>query len=199
MTEPEIFVLADQALERVVAQIQPDQWDMTIPAWFQTGRTQENMTLHKIINYHAYDEAWVPDTLAGKTIAEVGQKYDGDLLSNDPIAVFKRLTASGITAVQGLSAADLGRTVHLSYGDYPVREYLKHITSFRGFRAYDIAKLIGASTALSPDLVQGLWDELTPEIEHWRAMRVFGAAVPVPDDAPLQDRLLGLVGRDPQV
>ena len=27
---------------------------------------------------------------------------------------------------------------------------------------------------------------------------VFGPEVPVPDDAPLQDRLLGLMGRDPR-
>lgn len=42
-----------------------------------------------------------------------------------------------------------------------------------------------------------MWDELLPEVENWRQMGVYGPAVPVPDDAPLQDRLLGLVGRDP--
>ena len=26
----------------------------------------------------------------------------------------------------------------------------------------------------------------------------FGARVPVPDDAPVQDRLVGFIGRDPQ-
>ena len=50
---------------------------------------------------------------------------------------------------------------------------------------------------MPPDLVQGLWDEIAPDAEAWRAMGVFGAAVPVPDDAPLQDRLLGLTGRQP--
>jgi hypothetical protein len=33
--------------------------------------------------------------------------------------------------------------------------------------------------------------------EEWRAIGVFGKAVPVPDDAPLLDRVLGLTGRDP--
>ena len=28
LTEPEVFVLADRALDRVVAQIADDQWDM---------------------------------------------------------------------------------------------------------------------------------------------------------------------------
>jgi hypothetical protein len=31
-----------------------------------------------------------------------------------------------------------------------------------------------------------------------RAIGIFGAAIPVPADAPLQDRLLGLTGREPQ-
>jgi len=46
--------------------------------------------------------------------------------------------------------------------------------------------------------VQGIWDEISPHAEEWRAIGVFPAAVPVPDDAPLLDRLLGLTGRDPK-
>lgn len=33
--------------------------------------------------------------------------------------------------------------------------------------------------------------------EEWRSYGVFPAAVPVADDAPLLDRLLGLTGRQP--
>ena len=93
---------------------------------------------------------------------------------------------------------DLDRTVHLSYGEYPAREYLKHITYFRGLRVYDIAKFIDADTTMPDDLVQGLWDEIAPAAEQWRQMGVFGAAVEVPQSAPLQDRLLGLTGRRPR-
>jgi len=57
--------------------------------------------------------------------------------------------------------------------------------------------MIGADTRLPDALVQGMWDEFVPDIETWRSMGVFAAAVPVRDDAALQDRLLGLVGRDP--
>ena len=45
---------------------------------------------------------------------------------------------------------DLDRIVHLTYGDWPAREYLKHITSFRGLRVHDIARFIGADTAMPP-------------------------------------------------
>ena len=152
-------------------------------------------TLRETINYHAYDDAWVPDVLAGRTIEEVGDKYAGDLLGDHPKLNFAAIVETAVLSVQGFD--DLDRMVHLTYGDFPARVYLKHITSFRGLRVYDIAKFIGASTTLPPDLVQGLWDEIEPDAEAWRAMGVFGPAVEVPEDAPLQDRLLGLTGRRP--
>jgi hypothetical protein len=67
-----VFILADHALNRVVAQIAPDQWDMTMPASFARRDTEQVPTLREIINYHAYDDAWVPDMVAGRTMAEVG-------------------------------------------------------------------------------------------------------------------------------
>ena len=192
MTEQEVFILADQSLKEVVDQIRDDQWDLVVP---DDMTRRPGVTLRETINYHAYDDAWVPDVLAGRTIDEVGGKYDGDLLDDHPKLNFASIVETAMLAVEGFG--DLERTVHLSYGDFSARDYLKHITSFRGLRVYDIAKFIGASTAMPPDLVQGLWDEIAPDAEAWRAMGVFGAVVPVPEDAPLQDRLLGLTGRQP--
>jgi uncharacterized protein (TIGR03086 family) len=196
VNEQEVFVLADRALASVVDQIRDDQWDMTLPPDFPVAREDEGVTLRRVISYHAYDEAWVPDTLAGRTMDEVGKdKFDGDLLGDDPKASFAALVDKACAAVRSLD--DPERTTHLSYGDFPAREYLTHITSFRGLRAHDIAKAIGADTTLPADLVQGLWDQLEPHAEEWRAIGVFGPRVDVPDDAPLQDRLLGLTGREP--
>jgi hypothetical protein len=92
---------------------------------------------------------------------------------------------------------DFDAVAHLSFGDYTVREYFWQINSFRGLRAHDIARAIGVEPGLSAELVQGIWDEVSPHAEEWRTIGVFPAAVPVPEDAPLLDRLLGLTGRDP--
>lgn len=191
-SEQSVFILSERALADVIAKISDDQWGQPKPVWFQTGG-QGDASLREIVNYHAYDSAWVPDVLAGKTIAEVGSAHDS--LKTDPECDYRSWSARAIAAAEALDDPDT--IVHLSYGDFPVREYLKHVTSFRGFRAYDIARWIGVSTELPTDLVQGMWDELVPEIDAWRQMGVYGPAVPVADDAPLQDRLLGLAGRDP--
>jgi hypothetical protein len=192
MSEIEVFILSEQALADVIDQIRSDQWEWRRPEWFATGG-QGDVSLRHIVNYHAYDSAWVPDVVAGKTMAEVGDVYEH--VKTDATCDYRAYSESAIGAARAL--VDPDRVVHLSYGDFPAREYLKHTTSFRGFRAYDIARWIGVSTQLPPELVRGMWDELVPDMEEWRKLGVYGPAVAVPDDAPLQDRLIGLSGRDP--
>jgi hypothetical protein len=196
MNEPDVFVLADRALDGVVARIADDQWAMTMPPSFATRGDDGVPTLRDVIAYHAYDDAWVPDMLAGRTMEEAGKDtFDGDLLGADPLSSFAAIVEKACAATRKVS--DLGATVHCSFGDYTVREYLWQINSFRGLRAHDIARVIGVDAGLSDALIQGIWDEVSPHAEQWRTIGVFPATVPVAEDAPLLDRLLGLTGRTP--
>ena len=197
MNEPDVFVLADRALDAVVAQIRDDQWNMPMPADFARRGSDHVPTLREIIGYHAYDDAWVPDMLEGRTMQEVGKDaFKGDLLGEDPRRSFTQIVDRACAAARAV--VDLDRTVHCSFGDFSTRQYFWQINMFRGLRARDIALAIGVEVALPDALVQGIWDEVSPNAEQWRAIGVFPAEVPVPDDAPLLDRLLGLTGRDPQ-
>jgi uncharacterized protein (TIGR03086 family) len=169
---------------------------MAMPESFPTRQTDPRPTLREIVNYHAYEDSWVPDMLAGRSMDEAGrEKFQGDLLGDDPKARFAAIVDRACAAVRELD--DLERTVHCSFGDFKAREYLWQTNWFRGSRAHDIAKVIGVDPKLPAELVQGLWDEVSPHAEEWRAIGVFSQAVAVPDDAPLLDRLLGLTGRDP--
>lgn len=161
MKEQQLFILADETLKSVVDQIKDEQWDMEMPEAFARAEKQQAITLREVINYHAYDDAWVPDMLAGRSMEEAGKnKFDGDLLGENPKESFAAIVEKAVAASNDLD--DLGRTVHFSYGDYPAREALKHITSFRGLRVYDLSKAIGIDTKMPEDLVQGLWDQIYP-------------------------------------
>jgi len=197
MMPTDVFVLADRALDRVVQQVRDDQWELVMPDDFARRGDPAPVTLRGVLTYHAYDEAWIPDMLAGRTMDEVGREaFDGDLLGDDPRAAFADLTAKGVAAARAVT--DLDRVVHWSYGDFPLRDGLWHVTCFRGLRAVDLARVLGLDDTLDPDLVQAMWDEFVPQAELWRSMGVFGPAVDVLQDAPLQERLLGLTGRRPR-
>jgi hypothetical protein len=75
MSEQHVFVLSERALADVIDQIKDDQWDQPKPEWFATGR-HGKASLREIANYHAYDSAWVPDVLAGRTVSEVGDAHE---------------------------------------------------------------------------------------------------------------------------
>src|SRR5476651_367801 len=144
MTIQELFILSEQALTNVFDQITEEQLHQAVPKSLQ----KDEIPLQKLMNYHAYDDAWVPETLAGKTISEVGTEYDGDLLGDTPKKNWDAIVAKAISAVKSLSAQDLEKTVHLTYGDFPIKDYLWHITLFRTFRTVDIARFIHVDASL---------------------------------------------------
>lgn len=195
MLEKETFALADRALAEVIGQITDEQLEMTLPAQFETS-SKKNLTIKQVLGYHAYDDAWVPAMMAGKTMEETGMDLFKEYMDGrDVRADYTDLAEQAILAVQ--NTEDLQQVVHCSFGDFPAQHYLWQIISFRGLRAHDLAKVTGQNTKLADELVRGMWELLSPHAEEWRSIGVFGPIVSVPEDAPLQDRLLGLTGRQP--
>lgn len=191
MTIQELFIRSNQALKRVISQISTEQWNLELPL----GTSASPTNLKNAVRYHTYDDAWVPDVLNGRTVIEVGDTFE-ELRSIDIDELKDTYVRYSQRAIESVGRfTDLNKTVHLSYGDYPAREYLQHIIAFRTFRSYDIAKLIGSNTVTDDDFLQALWDEFSPVIEDYRKMGVFPAALKVPDDASLQTKLLALAGR----
>ena len=191
MTRQELFIAANRAVRTSIDQIKEGQWTLEMPP----GTSTKPSTLREAVRYHIFDDAWVPEALAGKTIDEVGDAYDylRDEESLPILATFDDYNQRASDVVSNFT--DLTSIVHLSYGDYSADEYLLHIIIFRAFRSYDIAKLIGVSTRMDTPLVQALWDTLTPVVEQFRQIGVFPPALAVGENASPQEKLLALVGR----
>jgi uncharacterized protein (TIGR03086 family) len=65
---------------------------------------------------------------------------------------------------------------------------------------WDVARASGQAYACEPDLLEAVHDFLSElAVPGQEATRegIFGPAVPIPGDAPLLDRVIGLTGRDP--
>ena len=190
MTTQDLFVRANQELKKVIDQIKDDQWELAMPA----GLTSKPANLLTTINYHIYDDAWVPDVLSGKTKEEVGDIYDHLLSTEDTKADYAKYNALAIAAVEPFT--ELEKITHLSYGDFSAKDYLQHITIFRGLRVYDLAKLIGSSTDMAEDIVQGMWDQYLPLVDGYRQYGILPPALPMDSNTGLQAKFLALVGRE---
>lgn len=161
-----------------------DQWGLRTPCADWNVRT--------LLNHGAYEARWIPPCLAGQTVEEVGDAFDGDLLGDDPKAAWDDARASALAAaVPGIESA----TVHLSRGPAPAQEYLTEVACDFTIHAWDLARGIGADERLDPELVQFAWDFFSAHAEDWRAYGVLGEAAPVPAGADLQTQLLALTGR----
>jgi uncharacterized protein (TIGR03086 family) len=63
--------------------------------------------------------------------------------------------------------------------------------------SWDLTRAVGADVALDPGLCQSGYDRALENKKVLEESGALGAPVAVPDDAPVQDRLLGLFGRNP--
>jgi uncharacterized protein (TIGR03086 family) len=186
MPEQEAFLLATQTMTEIIDQVKDEQWDKPTP--------DTQWTVRDLVAHIVEGVLWVPDLLAGKTIAEVGNKYSGNVLGDDPKTVWHEAARSAEAAVRKFEEPD--QPVHLSYGDYPARTYLQHQTIDLTIHAWDLARSIGAKEELPGELVEAVWQWFEPQAQQWRDAGILAQPVPVPDDTPVQVRILALSGRE---
>ena len=187
MNEAEASAPADRPWPVWVARIRPDQWgDTAIPPDFaRRGEDGPLPTLRSIVKDHAYDDAWVPDMLAGGTMEEAGaEKFDGDLLGDHPVE--KPRGDRGRGALMPLLPSPTStwsptflRRLHPAR----VPRQINSLPWPAGAR--DRQGDRGSSSDLPPELVQGIWDEVSPPPRSGRTIGASPAAVPVPGQRPV--------------
>ncbi|MDP3967694.1 MAG: hypothetical protein Q8Q02_05390 [Nocardioides sp.] len=62
---------------------------------------------------------------------------------------------------------------------------------------WNLARATGQDDRLDEDTCAAMLEGMAPMADQLQASGQYGAPMPVPTDAPVQDRLLGLIGRDP--
>jgi uncharacterized protein (TIGR03086 family) len=151
-------------------------------------------SVRDLVRHLVYEELWTPPLLAGATIADVGDRFEGHILGDDPQVAWKEAAAHALAAA---TPGVLDRTVHLSFGDFPGRDYLGQLTADHVIHAWDLARGINAADRIDPELVEFVYNFMAPQAEQWAAAGVFAPQVDVPADADPQSRLLALSGRTP--
>jgi len=184
----ELKGLFQRALDRygqLVHAVRDDQWHD------QTPCTEWDVSM--LVNHLVYENLWMPPLLEGKTIADVGDSLDGDLLRDDPKSAWDGAAAQVSPSVQ---AVPLDRPVSLSYGVVPAEHYIFELFTDLTIHGWDLAEAIGADKTLDPESVDLLYSHYKPREDALKASGLFGSKiVPVPG-ADRQTELLAVFGRE---
>lgn len=173
---------------QAVGGIGPDQWRWPTPC--------AGWDVRALVNHLTAEDLWVPELLAGRTPEEVGDRFDGDVLGDDPVGTHARAAEAAHAAFATPGA--LERTVTLSFGQVPGSVYCLQRATDLVVHAWDLCRATGQPFTVAEEVAAYLLEWNRPHItEEVRAAGIFGPEVPVPEDAPAMDRLLGLLGRHP--
>ena len=146
------------------------------------------------MNHLVGEDLWAPPSLAGSTIAEVGDRFEGDMLGgSEPKAAWAAASAAAVRAVEADGAID--RIVHLSFGDFPGSEYTLQLFADHLIHAWDLPCAIGVDEHLDEELVASCATWFKAVEEAYRGAGAIAARPPVPGRADAQTLLLARFGR----
>jgi len=185
MDIPAMFGRAVVEFGARVRQIGDHQWQAPTP--------DGDWTVRDLVNHVVAEDLWAPPLLAGSTIAEVGDRFDGDVLGGEPRAAWAAASAAAVRAVGQDGAMD--RIVHLSFGDVPGREYTLQLFADHLIHAWDLARAIGADERLDEHLVASCASWFGAVEDAYRGAGAIAARPPVADGADAQTVLLACFGR----
>lgn len=137
--------------------------------------------------------SWLPGFLAG---GGVELENSGPTVAQDPGGAWR----AHVDAVQALlEGPDSGQEfTHPQVGTHPLDVAVDQFYVSDVFlHTWDLARATGQDDRLDPDFCAQLLSGMEPIDAMLRASGQYGPAVSVPDDAPVQDRLIGFIGRDP--
>jgi uncharacterized protein (TIGR03086 family) len=167
--------------------IREEQWSGPTPC------TEWNV--RDLVDHIVYETLWVPDLLDGKTLAEVGDRYEGDRLGADPVAAWSRAYVAARAAA--ISDDALAGTVHTSGGETAADEYMSEMLADAVIHGWDLAQSIDGTCAIDPVTAEELLDWYGPFAERMRAYGSMADPVEVGPDADAATRLIAMSGRTP--
>jgi uncharacterized protein (TIGR03086 family) len=172
----------------LIGSARPDQADVPTPCFAFDLRT--------LVNHIAIDLERFTASVEGERWIE----HDGDLVGNDWSGAYTSAAAGLVDAWRRHGV--VGQTLQVAFGPMPAEWCIAQHVADLAVHAWDVAKAIGASTDLDPEVGEAALafgrTSLRPEFRGEEGSgKAFGHEVAVDASAPLYDRLAGVFGRDP--
>src|SRR5205814_5049253 len=130
---------------------------------------------------------WAAELGAGRTIAEVGARLDGDVLGGDPLGSYDASAAIAAATFEAPGALEAHCAV--SYGPVPGSVYAGHRFIDVLIHGWDLAIATHQDTRMDPSLLEACFAVLAPQLDQLRASGAFGTQLFVPAAADPQTRM----------
>ena len=188
VTDPaDARALLPGAIDRFNARVhavEPARWDAPTPctAW----------RVRDLVNHLCAEHEWAPHELVGESMEQVGDRYDGDLLGDDPVAAWDRAAAR--SRPRWSAVAEHAPRVHTIFGWIPVTEYAEQMLLDLTVHEWDLARGAGLDERLDPVGVDRALVHLRGDPVMLTGPGLFAAPV-TPRGADPQEELLARTGR----
>jgi len=191
----ELYEAVAQGFRQTLSGVRSDQMSNSTPC------TQWNV--QNLINHNIKVAEFTHGILTGN-ITRNPMDVGGPLPSQGAVQALDAGVSRNLELIKASGA--LEEEIDTPYGRMPTFQIM--VNSFLDLliHRWDLAKGTGQSTSLDSGLAEAGYNFLAPNIDGMRnpegnvavgGTHVFGPAVPVPDSASTQDKLLGISGRQP--
>jgi uncharacterized protein (TIGR03086 family) len=173
------------ATRATVAGVGSHQWALPTP--------NDGWDVRALVNHIVSGNLWAVELAAGGTIDGVGDRLDGDVLGDDPLAAYdaSATAAAEVFEVQGALDAPCA----VSYGPVPGSVYAGHRFVDVLIHGWDLATATGQDSKIDDALVSACFEVVEPQADLLHASGSFGSRIDPPAGADAQTRLLALLGR----
>ena len=171
---------------RIVDGLDASHWGRATPC--------TDWTVRDLVNHVVGEELWTVPLVQGATIDEVGDRFDGDVLGDEPVARAREAAEQAVAAVS--ERVPSGGTVHLSYGEEQLGEYVHQLAADHLVHAWDLAVATGADPTFDAELVDAVAAWYAEREEVYRSAGAVGAR-PAVAGTDAQSKLIAAFGRDP--
>jgi uncharacterized protein (TIGR03086 family) len=168
-----------------VRAVPADRWEAPTPC--------QEWTVRDLVNHLVGEHLWAAHLLRGESLEEVGDRYDGDLLGEDPVAAWSAAEASSSAAWKGLVSLD--QPVTVSAGQTSAQAYAEEMLLDLVVHGWDLARGAGQDEAMDRAALAHLLAFVSSNADSWKDTGMFAPPVPTASADP-QERLLALLGRD---
>lgn len=181
----ELFGTGVALFSERVAAVKDDQWDAPTP--------DDEWDVSALVRHLVDEHRWFPPLMHGQSLEAAGEIVEGTRdLPGDPAREWQEASFASLDAAREPDAPD--RTVHLSRGETPARDYLREMITDLTIHSWDLQAAIGNTFDIPPELVSfaaevaGGWGSIPGLFKE--------PLTASPHDSAL-DALLKRTGRDP--